>query len=210
MEALELVARAYWKPLYRFARQRGAIHEEACDQVQGFFAHLLARDFLDGLDAAHGRFRNFLLVSFRRWLRDQGAREQASKRGGGRPPGSLEELEECGKEPIDPAGDPEAAFELQWARTLFERALRHLAEDWKNRPELYQALRSHLDCDPATGDYGVIAARLGLSVGAVRKAAFDLRRDFGAHLRREVRSTVVEAWEAEDELRHLVTLLRGR
>ena len=39
--ALETLCRAYWRPLYAYARRRGLRAAEAEDLVQGFFARLL-------------------------------------------------------------------------------------------------------------------------------------------------------------------------
>ncbi len=37
LQALEQLAVAYWHPLYVFARQRGADHHGAADEIQGGF-----------------------------------------------------------------------------------------------------------------------------------------------------------------------------
>src|SRR5437588_16232 len=91
--ALEQLASAYWRPLYIFQRQRGRGHEEASEDVQGFFAHLLGRDFLRFVQPREGRFRTFLLTSFTRWLDDQRDYAQAAKRGGGQSPIPLHEFD---------------------------------------------------------------------------------------------------------------------
>jgi len=44
-EALEKLCRTYWYPLYAFVRRHGHDPQDAQDLVQGFFAHLLSRDF---------------------------------------------------------------------------------------------------------------------------------------------------------------------
>jgi RNA polymerase sigma-70 factor (ECF subfamily) len=54
--ALEELLGRYWKPLYLFARYKGVGIDDAQDAVQGFFAHLLERDFLARLDPERGRF----------------------------------------------------------------------------------------------------------------------------------------------------------
>ena len=65
MLALEQLARGtYWRPLYVFVRQRGRSHDDAVEDVQGFFAHLIGRDFLRFVQPREGRFRTFLLASF--------------------------------------------------------------------------------------------------------------------------------------------------
>ena len=73
-DALEHLAQAYWQPIFGFLRGRGASEEEARDKAQVFFAYLLEREFLKNIEPEGGRFRNFLLVSLRRWLKDEGQR----------------------------------------------------------------------------------------------------------------------------------------
>ena len=70
-KALEELSLAYWKPVYAYLRGKGHSHEDAQDETQGFFAHLLKRDFLRNVQPEGGRFRNFLLVSLRRRLIDE-------------------------------------------------------------------------------------------------------------------------------------------
>jgi RNA polymerase sigma-70 factor (ECF subfamily) len=210
LQALERLARAYWQPLYIFLRQRGADPDAAADQVQGFFAHLLSREFLRELRPGDGRFRNFLLVALRRWVRDQAERDQAAKRGGGIAPLPLDELEALRAEPLARDGDsPDVAFERAWARGVFSRALSQVASAWAGRSELFAALRLSLEGSPDAENYRDIALRLGTTEGAVGKAAHDLRQQFAARVRMEIRATVPDESEVDDELRHLVRLLRN-
>ena len=208
LAGLERLARAYWRPLYIFVRQRGQDHERAADLVQGFFAHLLTRDFLRELRPSAGRFRSFLLVAFRRWLRDLNVQENALKRGGGRATVPLDALEEMRLEPVAAEADPETAFDRAWAQGVFDRAFRALKDDWAHRSELFAALRLSLEGRLDAESYADLATRLGMTEGAVKKAAFDLRRQFAERVRAEIRSTVHDDAEVEDELRHLVALLR--
>ena len=71
MRGLERLATAYWRPLYVFLRKRGQDHDSAADGVQGFFEYLLSGELLRKARPGEGRFRNFLLVAFQRWLGDQ-------------------------------------------------------------------------------------------------------------------------------------------
>ncbi|MFT4639993.1 MAG: hypothetical protein ACI8T1_003318 [Verrucomicrobiales bacterium] len=50
-EALQHLALAYWKPVYAYQRGNRRSHEEAQDDTQGFFAYLLAREFLKKVGA---------------------------------------------------------------------------------------------------------------------------------------------------------------
>src|SRR3989442_12475842 len=68
--ALEELCRAYWYPLYAYARRRGHSAYDAEDLVQGFFERLIAKEVLRGLERDAGRFRSFLLTCFNRFLGD--------------------------------------------------------------------------------------------------------------------------------------------
>ena len=59
----------------------------------------------------------------------------------------------------------------------------------------------------ASPDWEEMALRHGMSHGAVRKAATDLRKRFGVLLRTEVRNVVSSEDEVDDELRYLINLL---
>src|SRR4030095_11139016 len=80
--ALAELCEAYWYPLYSFARRRGCDHEDASDLTQAFFVHLIEKHALDGLTPTRGRFRAFLLASFKNFQSDARQRAQAQKRGG--------------------------------------------------------------------------------------------------------------------------------
>src|SRR5216110_3687771 len=98
-EALEKLCRLYWWPLYGFVRRRGYSPEEAQDLTQGFFAMLLERRDLDTVRQEKGRLRSYLLVSFKNFLLKAHRREVALKRGGGKLPIPLDNLEarDCGE-----------------------------------------------------------------------------------------------------------------
>ena len=76
-EALDELCSLYWYPVYAFARRRGADADDAQDQVQGFFSHLLERGTLKGADPGRGRFRSFLLGAFKLYLADERSRAAA-------------------------------------------------------------------------------------------------------------------------------------
>src|SRR5215211_3428209 len=81
--ALAELCQAYWYPLYSFARRRGSEHDDAADLTQAFFVHLIEKHALRGVAPTHGRFRSFLLVSFKHFQSDARDRDHALKRGGG-------------------------------------------------------------------------------------------------------------------------------
>lgn len=205
----ERLARAYWQPLYAFLRRRGADHHAASDDIQGFFAHLLSKDFLRGLERGTGLFRSFLLTSLQHWRTDQNRAATAQKRGGGVAPISLQELEAAGTMPIATGASPEEAFDRRWARSVYDNALLTLQARFaaRGREPQFLLLRGLLT-GKDTAKYREIALTLGMSEGAVKQSALELRREFGGVLREEIRRTVIEESQVDGELRYLLELLR--
>ena len=83
-EALETLCRTYWYPLYAFIRGSGHSPQDAQDLTQEFFARLLAKEYLRGVEPEKGRFRTFLRMAMKRFLANEWDRLSAKKRGGGR------------------------------------------------------------------------------------------------------------------------------
>ena len=211
LPGLERLARAYWRPLYVFVRQRGATHEAACDEVQGFFEHLISSDMLRNVQRGEVRFRSFLLRCFANWLSNERERHLAVKRGGG---AVLLPLEVMGVREDEPAlvegQTPDRAFDHGWARALVDQAMLRLEEELEQRERscFLLELRQRTFASSSNGpDWEEMASRHGMSHGAVRKAASDLRKRFGILLRSEVRNIVSKEEEVDDELRYLVSLL---
>jgi RNA polymerase sigma-70 factor (ECF subfamily) len=210
--ALEELCRTYWYPLYAFARRHGRSGEDATDRVQGFFAHLLERDAFAIADPSRGRFRNFLLTSFRHYLANEAEREGAAKRGGGRIALPLDGPGPDGAEAFAPAhGDTaERLFFRDWTVTLLARVLAEVGEEYaaKGRSELFLALRPALA--RRTVAAAEVAERLGMSPGAVRVALTRLRAKYREALRRTIADTVAGPAELEDEIRDLFASLAAK
>lgn len=208
---LERLAQAYWHPLHVFARQRGMGHDAAADAVQGFFAHLLSREMLRDVQRGEVRFRSFLLRCFTNWMLNERERENAQKRGGGAKALSVEEFDSRADEPALIDGEsPDHAYDRRWARSMVEQAMRKLEQELgqRERREFLLELKARtFASDGQNPDWEAMAARFGMSHGAVRKAATDLRRRFGTLLRDEVRGVVSSDAEVDEELRYLVGLL---
>jgi hypothetical protein len=104
---------------------------------------------------------------------------------------------------------PEEAFDRTWASALVARSMKALESRWEHRAELFSALRLQVESPDNVEKYGAIAARLGMSEGAVGKAAHDLRQQFAEQIRREIRDTVARDEDVKDELRYLVRLMQS-
>ena len=68
---------------YAYARRDGHSVDQAQDLTQAFFARFLEKHDVRAADQTRGRFRSFLLTSFRHFLSNERDRERAHKRGGG-------------------------------------------------------------------------------------------------------------------------------
>lgn len=210
--ALEELCRAYWFPLYAFARREGASPELAQDLVQGFFAHALEKGTVGAADPARGRFRSFLLTSFRNYTKNERARDQALKRGGGATLLSIGPDAE-GRLGVEPWHEetPEQRFEREWALGLLERALGAVRASYAGRGQqaVFDALKGFL-VGQDDRRYAEAGASLGLSEGAVKVAVHRLRDRYRRALRDEVAQTVEDEAQVEDELGALLgALSRG-
>ena len=212
--ALEPLCRAYWRPLRAFALRAGHSREDAEDFTQDFFVRLLSREALSNVSPEKGRFRNFLLVSFRNFLADQRDKAQTAKRGGGLRPLSLSHTSADGDSDAAPeptaAATPEQAFERQWAHTLLHRARTRLRAECvaNDRLPLYEAIGPEdANANADEESYEQLGQRLGLSVPALKSAAFRLRKRYRELIRDEVAETVTSTEEVEEELRHMLRVL---
>jgi RNA polymerase sigma-70 factor (ECF subfamily) len=206
--ALEDLARAYWYPLYAFARRRGLGADEAADHTQGFFALLLERGDVARADPQRGRFRAFLLTAFEHHLANERERARALKRGGGKPTLSLDARtaeSRFGREPADEE-TPERLYERAWVRELIARTFERLGAEQERigRAALFERLRPSLAAEDDAPRHARVAAELGLTENAVKVAAHRLRRRFGELLREEVAGTLSDPAEVEAELRFLL------
>ena len=211
-EALEKLCRVYWYPLYAFVRRQGRSPEDAEDLIQGFFARLLQRKDLETVQRERGRFRSYLLVSLKHFLINEQYRARTEKRGGGRPLIALDEVlaeKKFAQEPVDKS-TPEKIFERRWAVALLDKVLERLREEYEatGRLRLFESLRWFLSDEPAEQSQAQIGAELGLSTGAVKQAVRRLRQRYRELLHEEVANTVATAADIDDEVRHLVAVLR--
>ena len=211
-EALAQLCQKYWYPIYAFLRRKPNTPHDAEDLTQGFFEHLLARDWLAQVTPdAGGKFRTFLLACLDNFVRNRHRDANARKRTpDGQPLISFDAQEADDRFRLEPIGGPEPAllYEIKWAETLIQNALQRLKEECatEDKAELFEALRPHLTGDAARGDNTETARALGMEPGAVRTATSRLRGRFREHFRAEVAATVHAPHEIDQEIRHLLTL----
>ena len=211
-DALEKLCRAYWRPIYSFVQRQGIGPEEAKDITQGFFADLLEHKSLTAVRREKGRFRSYLLGALKYFLADQRRRVMAIKRGKGQRVIPLEELrgdERSDMEPTDPV-TAEQIYERRWASTVLERVLGLLKNEYvaAGNAALFDSLTQLLPDEPGAPSQADIAAQLGMTANAVRQAFHRFRQRYQLLLREEIAHTVATPGDVEDELRHLIAVVR--
>jgi RNA polymerase sigma factor (sigma-70 family) len=203
--ALAALCQAYWYPLYEYTRNRGYGAEDARDFTQAFFARLIEKNLAGKADRERGRFRSFLLGSFKHFLAAENRRARVQKRGGSMPLSlDLETAESRYVLEERDALRPDKAFERRWALTLLDRALAGLSG-----AQHFAQLKPFLTGDRCGIGYSRLAADLGTSEGAVKVAVHRLRRRFVQSLREEVARTVATPEHVEEEIRYLLAVLQS-
>jgi RNA polymerase sigma factor (sigma-70 family) len=210
-EALEKLCRIYWHPIYSFVRRQGVGPEEAKDVTQAFFADLLERGSLTAVRKEKGRFRSYLLGALKHFLADERRRAMAIKRGRGQQLIPLEEL--SSDERIEPAHTvtAEQIYERRWATTVLERALSRSKDEYRaaGNAALFDSLKQLLPDEPGAPSQADIAIQLGMTENAVRQAFHRFRHRYQLLLREEIAHTVATPGDIEDELRHLIAVVRA-
>ena len=215
LEALEKICRAYWRPIYSFLRRQGHAAEEAEDLTQGFFALILERRDLDSVRKEKGRLRSYLLASLKHFTADRRRHELAIKRGRRHGLVPLEELRANERVDLALARPMETLtadqlYERRWALALMEQVLGRLRDEYRatGNEVLFDWLKQLLPDEPGAPSRAKIVAKLGMTDNALRQAFRRFRHRYQILLREEIGHTVLTASEIEDELRHLIAVLR--
>lgn len=208
--ALADLCERYWPPLYSYARRQGHSLDDAQDLTQAFFTRLIEKHYVQDADPLRGRFRSFLLASFKHFLANEWDRGRAQKRGGGwrtvAIDGETAEAHYVAVAAADPV-TPEMLFERHWAEGVLARTRAALRAEYEaaGKTDVFQQLEGML-----TGEkrlYADVARELGTTEGAVKVRVHRLRRRFRELLEAEVGATVADDGEVEDEIRHLIAVL---
>ncbi len=212
-EALEILCRTYWYPLYAYARRAGHDEASAQDLTQGFFAKLLEKNYIGQANRDRGRFRSFLLTAFKNFAADEHDKASAKKRGGGVIFESLNVEDGEGRyvhEPVDTM-DPEKLYERRWALTLLDSAWTRLEKEFVDagKAELFKRLLSFEGAGAEVPSYAEVAPQLGISESGLRTAVFRMRRRYRELIRDEVAHTVNSPAEVDEELRYLLRIISG-
>jgi len=214
-DALNELCRNYWRPIFSFVCRRGYSMEDAQDLTQDFFVKILEHNWLEHADPNRGRFRSLLLKSLQNFLNSAAERTHTHKRGGDVKFVSWDDwmAEAPSQLSISPQAleslPPERLFDLRWAVTVVEHALRRLSEECegKGRLRLFHALSPYLTAERDEVSYANLSTALGVAETAVKKQLHNMRQRYRSLLRDEVAHTVADPTDVEDEIRHLCAAL---
>jgi len=211
--ALEQLCRTYWFPLYAYVRRRGQAKADAEDLTQAFFARLLEKNFLAGLDAERGKFRAFLLTALKHFLANEWDKARAQKRGGGEVPLSLDWQTADTKFQVAATNEPspDRAFDREWALALLARVIERLQaeSETEGKGKVFAQLKSFLMAGQGESAQAEVAKALGMEEGAVRVAIHRLRKRYRQLLRDEIANTLSDPAMVEEEMRALFGAFGG-
>jgi RNA polymerase sigma-70 factor (ECF subfamily) len=211
--ALEILCRTYWRPLYGFVRRQGLGREEAQDLVQEFFARLLEHRNLNTVRREKGRLRSYLLVSLKRFLASEQHRASGVKRYETGSHIDLDELLESEAADLELAEtlNADQLYERRWALAVLDQALGRLESEYQaaGNAALFDQLKEFLVGEQGRPLQAEIGAELAMSENAVKQAFHRFRQRYRVLLREEIAHTVIAPGDVEDELRHLISVLRG-
>ena len=209
---LESLCGQYWYPLYAFARCSGSSAEDAEDLTQMFIAKLIAKQWVDQAHGEDCTFRSFLLVRFKRFVKDERIKGQAQKRGGNEVHVTIhrdDAEERYAAEPVDGNLTPDRLFDRAWATALLDRALDKLRTEFADSGKAleFRALQPCLSWNENTRTYKEIADDLSREENWVKVAVNRIRRRYRKLLEHEVADTVPTA-NLDEEMETLHRALR--
>ena len=150
----------------------------------------------------------------KRFAANQRDRDHAAKRGGGQIHAVIDgesDTTGAGLQIADTSVEaPDAAFDRQWALTLLARALGRLNSEMSDegKSAQFDALKPWLTAEADVTPQADAAAKLGMSVEAVKVAVHRLRKRFREAVKAEIAQTVREAGDVREELDALMAALR--
>lgn len=190
----EAIVAAYWKPVYRYIRIRWhSSNEDAKDLTQSFFTAAIEKNSFGTFDPKKGTFRTFLRVCLDRFLANESKFASRQRRSA-----DFTALDEN----IEGAESPEAVFEREWTRSVFEGAVEQLRADLESRGRnaCFAVFERH-DLAEVPPSYDQLGREFGISSATVTNYLAAARRDLRKLVLDRVRSVTPDDREFHREVR---------
>src|SRR5215469_4008205 len=186
--ALDLLAVAYWKPVYKYIRLKfSQPPDQAQDLTQGFFLELLERDLLSRFTPEKSRLRTYIRLCVDSFVLNAIKYAGREKRGGGTVHLALDFSAAEGElhtQAIHPASIPspepfDLFFEKEWIRSLFSSAVDDLRGHCaRNGRQTAFSMFEAYDLSDDHPSYAQLAERFALPVTDVTNKLAWARREF--------------------------------
>jgi RNA polymerase sigma-70 factor (ECF subfamily) len=209
--ALAELCEAYWYPIYALIRRRGYRSEESRELAQDYFTRLAEKGVIAAADQSKGRFRAFLRTDCQHFLIDHHRRQRVRARVLKSVSIDVDDAENRYR--FEPADDsaPDRLFDRAWAKTLLERVLALLAQEYAQtgRAEVFDRLKVVLSQGKGAVPAAELADQLGTTEGAVHTAVHRLKKRYRAILQQEIAATLNDPSEVDEEIRWLFEAIRS-
>ena len=205
-KALGELCAHYREAALDFFRIKCRRREDAEDVTGEFIARMLEGKALASFDRQKcPRFRHFLARSLLNCFRDWCDKQKSAKRGGGQADACLSEFMDAGLDAMDDR-QIEQAFDLQLVMFVHRRAMIRLESEAGDRAR-FEALRGFVPFELSHETQEEVAKNLSISIGALRKALFTLRKKYADFFREEIQPMTANPTDAESEFSYLLDLL---
>jgi RNA polymerase sigma-70 factor (ECF subfamily) len=106
---------------------------------------------------------------------------------------------------------PERSFDRRWALAVLEKVLERVEGEMvqKGKGNLFEQLKPALVGGPGLMTYCEIGAALDMTEGAVRVAVHRLRKRYRELIRKEIRRTVADPGQVDEEIQDLFRALES-
>ena len=214
-EALSHLCQIYWRPVFAFLCRRGYSVSDAQDLTQDFFVRVIRGSLLQRADPQRGRFRSLLLKTLQNFLIDAYDRRTTRKRGGDYQFISWDDWTAEAPSQMTLSAKAleswpaERLFDVRWATTVVEQAMRQLREECESRGRrrAFDTLSPFLAADRADVSYSELSKKLGSSLATTKNLVHQMRRRYRDLLRAAVAETVESPEQIDDEVRYLCSML---
>jgi RNA polymerase sigma-70 factor (ECF subfamily) len=214
-EALSRLCQIYWRPVFAFLCRRGYSVSDAQDLTQDFFVRVIRGSLLQRADPERGRFRSLLLKTLQNFLIDAHDKSLARKRGGDYQFISWDEWTAEAPSQMTLSAKAleswpaERLFDVRWATTVVEQAMRQLREECESRGRrrAFDIVSPFLSADRADMSYSELSKTLGSPLATTKNLIHQMRRRYRDLLRAAVAETVASPEQIDDEVRYLCSTL---
>jgi len=102
-------------------------------------------------------------------------------------------------------------YERHWAFTVLEQVMARLRDEYRSAGNLrfFDQMRKMLLDEPSRPSQAQVASEFDMTENAVKQAFYRFRQRYQTLLREEIAHTVAMPSDIEDELRHLIAVVRA-